>query len=94
MGVIRYAVTGGAAESRLETLTSSEVKDCVRGLAVHRVASPARVAPLFTTGAAVAIELARWLVLAAVALLFVEIWLTRRMVSGERTAAAAAGLER
>lgn len=94
VGVIRYAVTGGAAESRLEALTASEIKDCVRGLTVHRVTSPARVAPMFTAGAAVAIELARWLVLAAVTLLFVEIWLTRRMVSGERMASAAAGLDK
>jgi hypothetical protein len=46
------------------------------------------VAPLFAQGGTTSFELARWLVIACLALLFIETILTRRMIAGERAAAA------
>jgi hypothetical protein len=91
VSVIRYAVAVAPAESTLEPLPAREVKDALHELPLHRVTSPARVAPMFSAAETNSFELARWLVAACVGLLFLETWLTRRQVTGERAAAKEAG---
>ena len=91
--VVRYAVAAAASESRLEPLSETTVKDCLSGLTVHRAATPERVGQLFVAAQSGSIELARWLIAACAALLFLETWLTRRQVGAERSAAAARGPE-
>lgn len=86
--VIRYAVALGAEESALQPLDLAEVRDAFGDLVLHRVERPARVAPLFAQGGTTSFELARWLVIACLVLLFIETILTRRMIAGERAAAA------
>jgi len=85
--VIRYAVALGAEESALLPLNPTEVSDALGDLKLHRVERPARVAPLFAQGGTTSFELARWLVIACLTLLFIETILTRRMIAGERAAA-------
>ena len=85
--VIRYAVALGAEESALQPLDPSEIRDAFADLTLHRIERPARVAPLFAQGGTTNFELARWLVIACLLLLFIETILTRRMIAGERAAA-------
>ncbi|MBA3698736.1 MAG: BatA domain-containing protein [Planctomycetes bacterium] len=85
--VIRYAVALGAEESALLPLNPLEVRNALGDLTLHRVERPARVAPLFAQGGTTSFELARWLVIACLTLLFIETILTRRMIAGERAAA-------
>lgn len=85
--VIRYAVGLGAEESALLPLNPTEVRDALGDLTLHRVERPARVAPLFAQGGTTSFELARWLIIACLTLLFIETILTRRMIAGERAAA-------
>jgi Aerotolerance regulator N-terminal len=85
--VIRYAVAIGAEESALAPLDMGEVKKILGGLPLHRSERPARVAALFSQGDSTSFELARWLVVVCLVLLFIETLLTRRMIAGERAAA-------
>jgi hypothetical protein len=86
--VIRYAVALGAEESALLPLERREITAALGDLTLHRVERPARVAALFAQGGNTSFELARWLIIACLALLFVETILTRRMIAGERAAAS------
>ena len=88
--VLRYAVAIPPSGSRLKPLADSDTKDALHALSLHRVGEPARVTALFTLGQATSVELARWLVLACVALLFLETWLTRAQASRERNVSAEA----
>jgi hypothetical protein len=86
--VIRYAVALGAEESALLPLDPKDLTAALGDLTLHRIERPARVAPLFAQGGTTSFELARWLIITCLALLFIETILTRRMIAGERAAAA------
>lgn len=91
--VVRYAVALGSEESALLPLDTTEVRNALGDLTLHRVERPARVAPLFAQGGTTSFELSRWLVIACLALLFIETILTRRMIAGERAAASSEPLK-
>jgi hypothetical protein len=90
--VIRYAVAVAPGESELQPVSERDTGEALHELPLHRGADPLRVSQLFAEDASATIELARWLVLACICLLFIETWLTRRMVGGERAAAKEAGM--
>jgi hypothetical protein len=92
VSVIRYAVAVANSASPLEPLSAQEIKDALHELPLHRIDSEARVKATFSLAESNNIELSRWLVIACLALLFLETLLVRRQASGERTASREAGL--
>ncbi len=92
VSVIRYAVAVAGGASQLQPLAEHELKDALHELPLHRIDSEARVRATFSLSESNNIELARWLVLACLALLFLETLLVRRQASGERKATREAGL--
>jgi hypothetical protein len=92
VSVIRYAVAIAPFASTLEPLSAHEITDALHELPLHRIESEARVKATFSLSENNNVELARWLVLACLGLLFFETILVRRQAAGERGASREAGM--
>jgi len=88
-GVTHYTVNPTGEETRLALLERSTVDETLGGLELIEAEKPAEVGAFADDGGERGAELWRYLVLGALALLFVESWITRRQSRRERGAPVA-----